>query len=466
MFKIYITILLTALSLFSYAQWDLETCISYALEHNIQVKQQDLNTKISENTNKQAKIALLPNLNFNANRAYSFGRKVDPYTNRFTDQKALNDNYGVSSSITIFSGFQKINAIKQTKLDLLASLQDLEKIKNDISLNVASAYLTILFDKELLKIAEEQAEITKKQVQRTQNLVDVGNSAKGDLLQLESQYANEQLNIVNAKNRLDIDKLSLIQLLELDSVAGFDIEEPNTDSFTYEQLPELDEVITKAQELPEIKAAEYRLQSAQKALAIKKGSRYPVLNLSLGYNTGYSDQRQIIDQSNPYYYIGGMTESGEAVYLMSMQNTYKTKPFSDQLNDNRNASIGINLSIPIFNNWQANTSISNAKISVLNQEYSLKLQKNNLTKAIQQKYTEAIAARTKYMATKKTVEAAQESFKYTEEKFNVGMMSSVDYNIEKNKLIKAKSDLLQAKYEFIFKIKILDFYLGKKLSLK
>ncbi len=447
-------------------KWDLETCISYALEHNIQIKQQDLNTKISENTGKQAKLGLLPNLNMNANRGYSFGRAVDPYTNRFTENDAVNDNFGISSSFTIFSGLQKINTIKQTKLDLMASQQDLEKIKNDISLNVASAYLTILFDKELLKIAKDQADITKKQVERTKNIVEVGNAARGDLLQLEAQYSNEQLNVVNAQNRLDIDRLNLIQLLELDSVTNFEIEEPNTDNFTYKQLPELDEVIAQAQKLPEIKAAEYRLMSAQKALQIKQGARYPTLTLSLGYNTGYSDQRKIIDQSTPYTYIGGYTESLENVYLYSMQNTYKSKPMADQLNDNRSASIGINLSIPIFNNWQVNTSISNAKISVMNQEYALKLQKNNLQKAIQQKYTEAIAARTKYFATKKTVDAYTESFKYTEEKFNVGLLNSVDYNLEKNKLIKAKSDLLQAKYEFIFKIKILDFYLGKKLSLK
>lgn len=445
--------------------WDLEECINYALEHNIQVKQQELNTQVSENSNKQTRMDLLPNLNANLSRSYSFGRSVDPYTNQFNQANAVNDNYGINSSVTLFNGFQKLNSIKQTKLDMLASLQDLEKIKNDISLNVASSFLTILFNQELLKIAQDQTDVTEKQVERTRSLVEAGSLAKGDLLQLESQYASEELNIINAQNQLDISYLTLTQLLELDSVENFNITKPNTDNITYSPLPIVSEVITLSENLPQIKSAEYRLSSSEKSLSIKKGMRSPSLSLSLGYNTGYSDQRQVIDQTSMGSYESGYTAAMVPVYTYQPTNTYITKPFNDQIDDNRSASLGFQLAIPIFNNWQVNTSISNAKISVLNSRYSLELEKNNLEKEIKQQYTEAIAAKKKYTATEKALEANKEAFKYTKEKFDVGLENSVDFNIQKNKLIKAESDLLQAKYDYIFKLKILDFYMGKPLTL-
>ena len=461
---IIVIILLTTQQIFSQS-WDLEKCITYALDHNIQVKQQELNTQISENTNKQTKMGLLPNLNANLNRSYSFGRSVDPFTNEFNQTNAQNDNYGINSSVTLFNGFQKINTIKQTKLDMLASLQDLEKIKNDISLNVASSFLTILFNQELLKIAQDQAAVTQKQVERTRILVQAGSLAKGDLLQLESQYASEELNIVTSQNQLDLSILTLTQLLELDSVNNFEITKPNTESFTYTKLPVIEEVINNSQNLPQIKSAEYRLSSAEKSLSIKKGMRSPSLSLSMGYNTGYSDQRQIIDQTTMTTYQSGYTENMVPVYSIQPINTYITKPFADQFSDNRSTSIGLQLSIPIFNNWQVNTSVSNARISVLNSRYSLELEKNNLEKQIKQQYTEAIAANKKYTATKKALESNKESFKYIQEKFDVGLVNSVDFNLQKNKLIKAESDLLQAKYDYIFKLKILDFYMGKPLTL-
>ncbi len=451
-------------SLFSQG-WDLEKCINYALEHNIQVKQQELNSKVTENVSKQTKLSVLPNLNANLNRGYSFGRSVDPFTNEFTTTNAVSDNYGISSSVTLFNGFQKINNIKKSKFDMLASLQDLEKVKNDISLNVATAFLTILFNQELLKIAQDQTEVTKKQIYRTKELVKAGSKANGDLLQIESQFSNEELNVVNAQNQLDISYLTLIQLLELDSASGFAITNPNINAFTKQQLPVIDDVITLAGNLPQIKSAELKLSSAEKSLNIKQAARYPTLMMSLNYNTGYSDQRQIIDQSSYSSYLSGYTSSGDDVYSYQMSNTYKTKPFNDQLSDNLNTNISFQLNIPIFNNWQANTSISNEKISVLNYRYNLDLQKNTIEKEITQQYTQAIAAQKKFEATEKALEWNREAFKYIQQKFDVGLVNPVDYNTQKNLLIKAESDLLQAKYDYIFKLKILDFYMGKPLTL-
>ena len=466
LFILLLIIVLSSVNIDAQQTWTLEQCVDYAIENNIQVKQKALNTEMTENNLKQSRLNLLPNLNGNIGRNYSFGRAVDPYTNEFNYENTYNDNYGISSNLTLFNGFQKLNTIKQNKLNLDADLQDLEKIKNDISLNVATAYLNILFNEELLKIAKDQAAVTKKQAERTKILVDAGSLAMGDLYDIQSQLANEELNIINSQNQLDLSYLDIQQLLNLDSVADFKIAIPNTESFTETPLPVFEEVLTQSQNLPEIKSAEYRLNSAEQSLDIYRGMRYPTLNLTLSYNSGYSGNRKVAD-GNPTMiaYQSGFTQSGETVYSYQPQYTYSTKPFSDQINDNASANLGLQLSIPIFNNWQVNTGINNARITVLNTKYSLELAKQNLTKDVQQRYTEAVAALKKYHATDFTLKAMEESFKYTEEKYNNGLVNTVDYNISKNKLISTKSDLLKAKYEYIFKIKILDFYMGKKITL-
>ena len=465
--KIFLFLLVIfSVNIFAQESWTLEQCINYAIENNIQVKQQALNTQVSENTLKQSRLDLIPNLNANLGRNYSFGRAVDPYTNEFNYENTYNDNYGISSSVALFKGFQKLNAIKQKKLDLQASIQDLEKVKNDISINVSTSYLNILFNLELLKIATDQAEVTEKQVDRTQTLVEVGSLAQGDLFDIQAQLANEELNIINSQNQLDVSYLNLKQLLNLDTIPNFQISIPNTDSFVDEPLPVFEDVVNQSQNLPEIKAAEYRLNSAERSLEIYRGMRYPTLNLSLSYNSGYSGNRKVIDGSPTMSaYQSGYTQSGEPVYTYQPVYAYSTKPFGDQLKDNASTTLGFQLSIPIFNNWQVNTSVSNAKITVLNTRYSLDLAKQNLVKDIQQRYTEAIAALKKYDATNYAVKSMEESFKYTEEKYNNGLVNTVDYNIAKNKLISNQSDLLQAKYEYIFKIKILDFYMGKQITL-
>ena len=466
LFILLLIIVFSSVNIDAQQTWTLEQCVDYAIENNIQVKQKALNTQMTENNLKQSRLNLLPNLNGNVGRNYSFGRAVDPYTNEFNYENTYNDNYGISSNLTLFNGFQKLNTIKQNKLNLEADLQDLEKVKNDISLNIATAYLNILFNEELLRIAKDQAAVTKKQAERTQILVDAGSLAMGDLYDIQSQLANEELNIITSQNQLDLSYLDIEQLLNLDSVDGFEIAIPNTESFTETPLPVFEEVLTQSQNLPEIKSAEYRLNSAEQSLDIYKGMRYPTLNLTLSYNSGYSGNRKVADgDPTMTAYPSGYTQSGETVYTYQPQYTYSTKPFSDQLSDNASTSLGFQLSIPIFNNWQVNTGIDNAKITVLNTKYSLDLTKQNLKKEVRQRYTEAIAALKKYNATDFTLKAMEESFKYTEEKYNNGLVNTVDYNISKNKLISTKSDLLQAKYEYIFKIKILDFYMGKKITL-
>jgi outer membrane protein len=426
--------------------WKLEDCINYAFENNLQIKQQVLNTRYNSNLLFQSKINLAPDLNAGAGYNISWGRALDETTYTFYDQRIMSTNTNASSSLTLFSGLQQFNTIKQNEFNLLASLQDLEKLKNDISLAIAAGYLQILFNSELLGVAKNQLEITQMQVNRTSKLVDAGSLARGALLEIEAQAASEELSVINATNQLDISYLTLTQLLDLDSVGDFTIEIPEFgDIADQEIMLTVNSVFNEANTiLPQIKSAEYQLSSSERGLGIAKGSRSPSLNLSGSYGTGYSDIRE---RYNP------------------ATNEMEPYPFADQMKDNRGTTLSIGLRIPIFNGWMASTNISNAKLSVMNSQLLLETARNNLYKEIQQSYADAIAARKKYLATQQALAAMKESFMYTEQKFEVGLVNTVDYNAEKNRLTQTQSDLLQAKYDYIFKTKILDFYRGISLTL-
>ncbi len=477
MLKVYcffIFMFFVSFSIYAQKEWSLENCINYAMEHNIQIKQQKLNIRRSENTYVMSKASTLPTLNANASQNFNWGRSVDPYTNDFTENNVKSNNFSVSSSVILFNGFQNINKIKQNRFELLASIQDVEKTKNDIALNIAASYLQVLYNQDMLKNAEKQLEITNLQVERTKKMVEAGSLPQGDLLSIESQFATDELQVVNAQNQLDISMLTLKQLLDLDTLNDFNIVRPefpelniNTINFTIEDI--YNEALKN---LPEIKSAEYKLLSSEKNLLVAKGGRSPRLSLSASWGTGYSNayENYFITDTTFGTILSGYTQIGTNIYNVysyNYQPVYdsETRPFADQLKDNGSTSLSFSLTIPLFNGLQTSKSINNAKIGVLNSEYNLELQKNQLYKDIQQKYTDVLAALKKYYSSKKAYLALQKSFAYAQQKFDVGLMNFVDYNIEKNKFIRTESDLLQAKYDYIFKSKILDFYRGIQIKL-
>ena len=272
-------------------------------------------------------------------------------------------------------------------------------------------------------------------------LVDAGSLAKGSLLEIEAQQANEELNLVNQQNSLQLAYLNLYQLLEIASPDQFKIEKPVLPvvKANGSLLNSMDVFRNAVKIRPEVKSAEYRLGSLKEQVAIAKGSLYPSLTFGADYYNSYNNKYKDFN--------------GDEISL------------NDQLKNNERYGLGVNLSIPIFSKGQVRTQVKNAELQVLNQEYELQSTKNTLRKDIEQAYTNALASLKKYMASNKAVESTQEAFRYTEEKFNVGMVNSVEYNQSKNNLAKAKSDLAQAKYEYIFRTKILDFYNGNPLNL-
>jgi outer membrane protein len=421
-------------------KWSLQKCIDYALKNNIQIKQQTLNTQYYNNQLNQAKSNLLPNLNANVQNSMSFGRSLGA-DNTYLNVNSNSTSGSLSTNMTLWSGFTLKNAVKVADMDLKSTLEDLQKAKDDLMLNIAASYLEILFADELVTVAEDQVKMTQLQIDRTTKLVDAGSLAKGSLLEIEAQSAREELNVVNAKNRLQLAYLTLYQQLELPSTESFLVDKPLLPEITANMsLINTMDIFKNAVGIrPAVKSAEYKLESSRNQLLIAKGNRLPSLSLNGNYYNFYN---------NKY-----MDYQGNKIAL------------SDQLKSNERYGFGVTLSIPIFNHYQARNGVSNSQIQLENNELALQNTKNLLRKDIEQAYTNALAAFKRYVANQKTVVSSQEAFRYTEEKFNVGMINSVEYNQSKNNLLTAKSDLLQAKYEYIFRTKILDFYNGRAIEL-
>ncbi|MBN2682550.1 MAG: TolC family protein [Bacteroidales bacterium] len=462
---------ITGLTLISTAQktWSLEDCISYAMENNIQVKQQELTGLINQNNLIQSKWNLLPNLNASAAQNYSFGRYIDPYTNDFSAENTSSSQFGLNSSLILFEGFSKTNTIKKNELILKSSLYDLDKIKNDISLSIATAYLQILFNIELLETTKAQAEITRQEAERMELLVNSDLQPQGKLLEVLAQVSNEQLQIVNMQNQLNMAYLNLVQLMELDSANNFEIVKPEINPINFEfQIPETNELFNQAlQSMPQILSAECNLKSAEYDIAIAKGRRLPRLSLNANYGSGYSSARQ--KYSDPTYSLssipGGITESNQNVYFYNYSYNTVNYPFMEQFKDNAATTVSFSLTIPLFNGWQTNLGVRNAQINSLNYQNLLAQQKNQLFKEIQQAQADAIAAIQRYKAAEKSVEAFEKSFNYSKERFDAGLINTIEYNTAKNQLTNAQSEMLQAKYDFVFKMKILDYYRGNPIKL-
>ena len=431
----------------AYAQkaWSLQECVDYALQNNIQVKQTELQTALSELNKSDRKLNMFPTLNGDASQNFSYGRSVDPYTNLYIQQNTQSTNFSLSSGVILFNGLQLLNSLKQSNLDCMASRYDLNKIKNDISLNVCAGYLQVLFSNELLMQAQTRLNAIKKQRDVTKALVDAGNLAQGNLYEIDAQVANEELQLVNAENALKQAYLDLTQLLNLTTTEGFTVTDPKVEVPSTESIGLSSEAIyaTSLSVMPEIKSAEFKLQSAEKGLAIAKGAYYPRLSAYGSIGTTYSDRIKDFDATTQ---------------------TLTEVSFGKQMDRNFNQSFGFGLSVPIFNGNQARNNVSRAKIQMQSQSFALDQQKQLLYKSIQQAHTDASAAKSRYDASQKSLEALQTADDYTKKKFNAGLLTSLDYITSQKNLTKAQSDLLQSKYDFIFRLKILDFYMGKPLG--
>jgi len=420
--------------------WSLEECIRYAIENNIQIKQQNLATEVQKNSLDLAKLKLLPTVNGSVSHDYSFGRALDQTSYTYYNQNIKSDYFYLGGAMTLFNGLQNLNSIQKNKYEVLAGQQELQNISNNVALNVALAYLQILLNRELVTANQNQLNITLQQIEKTKKLVDAGSVPRGNLLQIEAQAAQEELQLINMQNQLETSYLNITQLLEIKTPAGFEILVPeiiiDSNAVITGNIEDIYDIAQGTR--PEIKGSEFKLTASEYDLKIAKGGRSPQISFNTSITTRYSFLSQLPDNV----------------------------PFKEQFKNNRNQVLSFSLYIPILNGWQINKNISNSKLSVNNSQYALEGTKKQLYKYIQQAYTDAVAALKKFNVSKKAIMSTEESFRYTEQKFNVGMVTPVDYNAAKTQLLNAQSDMSQAKYEYIFKTKVLDFYKGLPLTLK
>lgn len=426
-------LLLPAVS-FAQKNWTLRECVEYAIKHNLQIQKQEIaneQRKVDLNTAKNQR---LPNLNGSVSESFSFGRAASPVDNSYVNNNSTNSSFGINTNIPIFTGFQITNNIALNKLNLKAAIEDLNKAKEDISVSVTSAFLQVLFNEELCKIANEQIALSKEQLARITRLEEVGKAAMAQVYEAKAALAQDELSAVQAENNRKLAILELTQLLELPSPEGFSVVSPEIEP-DFAALTAPEDIYSMAiANKPAVLAAKYRLDGMDKSIKIAQGAYYPTLSFGAGLNTGY-------------YTMSGI----------------KSRSFGQQLNDNFNKYLGLSLSIPIFNRFDTRNKVRNARLQYNSQSLQLEESKKSLFKEIQQAYYNAVAAQAKFASSKTAVEANEESFKLMREKYENGKATSVEFSQVKMNLMKASSERIQAKYDYIFRTKILEFYKGISL---
>jgi outer membrane protein len=464
------------LSAAGYAQekklWTLRELIDYAITNNLTVKRSTYGVESSQIGATQAKMAMLPSLNANGSYGLNWGRTIDPTTNIFTENKIENSNLGASSNLLLWNGFRLFYNMKQTEIELDASNEDLLRARNDVVLNVITLYLNVVFNKELYNVAQFQLNSTKEQLERTKKLSDAGSVPIGDVLNLDAQLATNEVNLIQRENALNLSLLQLKQALQLPASNPLDVELPQVD--LEEQLTinkTVDEIYDIATlTMPEIKAADLRRKSSLYAYRSAKGNLYPRLSISGSYNTVYSDQRQqffadggfTTQTTNVGYVQGSLTPVLRDVTVPTGQ--IMVPGIGDQYRDNRGRSLGINLQIPIFNGLSTRSAMQRAAINKEIADISFLETSNTLRQTVETAYNNAYAAIKTYQSTERQVKARDEAFRMTQQRYNLGAVNFVDYQIAENNLFQSQSDLLRAKYDFIFRKKVLDFYQGLPLD--
>ncbi len=451
-------------------QWTLQQCIEQALKYNIQIKQSSLNHDLNKIQVDQNTASMFPSINANATQNYFFGRSIDPYTNLYTNQQVRNNTFGLSGNLTLFEGFQMQNTLKESKLNYLSSQNDLKKIQDDISINVVNNYLLVLYNDELMKIAKDQVDATQVQRDRLKRMYEIGTVNKGNYLNMESQLASDEASYIQAQSQYDQSLLSLTQLLELDSVKNFSIVRPEVTLPGFDSTQFLvDNIYSIALTTqPDVKSSEYKMLSAEKRLAASKGYYLPRLYLNGGLSTSYSTSSKDISyiEYPPTPTFTGLTSAGDSVYTFMPNRTpvVSQTSFSDQWDNNLGKSVGFTLQIPIFNGLVTRSNVSRSRINLEQSRLNNELVKKNLYKSVQQAVADAKSAYKKYLSGQRSVDALEETFNFNEQKLDLGLINSYDYLLSKNNLANAKATLLQNKYDYIFRMKILDFYQGKPLT--
>mgnify|MGYP005820108579 CR=1 FL=1 len=424
-------------------KWTLEECVFYAEENNLTIEQYELDLENAKIDESDAYGALLPNLNSSLSASANTGLALDPTTNNLVSATIFSASGSLTSSVTLFDGLRNYNRIERAKLSGISNQYRLDDIKDDIKLSVANAYLQILANKESLKVFKAQLAVTEQDLKRTKELVDSGVVPRGDLLEIEATAAGQEQQIINSQSLILISKISLAQLLGITDYENFDIAEEEFEIPPSEILNNSAKVIfDKALTFRnDIKFALSGVEMAQKDLEISKGAKYPSVGAFINYNTRYSDQN-----NDPF--------TGEKI------------PFKDQLYINDGISYGAQMSIPIFNGWSVRNNIKRSQMNVDIAQIEYERTKLQLETDVNQAYVDVTSFFKAFEAAQKTLEARSLAYQYSKERFDVGLMNSFDFSQAQSRVDNAEAELIKTKYDYIFRLKILEFYFGIPISLE
>lgn len=451
---------------------NLQQCIDIARQNNISIRQGQLTTENSSLQLRQAQLNRLPVANFQGNQSLSGGRNIDPRTNQFVQQGIRSGNYQLNASATIFNGFVLQNTIRQNDLLLQATRRELETTENNVSINVAQFYLNVLTNSEQFVVAQRQADITRAQLSRTERLVAAGSLPEANLYDLRAQLASNELDIVNAQNNVDLAKVSLLQVMNVPINLAIEVEpvavpDPTVAPYaqTVQQVYEIAE-----RSLPDVAGADLRVRAAGMGVEVAKGGLYPVLSVSGNLSSLYSSaaQQQSLNgqmiQQKTVYFATGPDGSQVPIYASVPGFDVTGLPLTTQLSNNLNRSASLILRVPIFQGYQSRNRITSARIQQQNTELSAQNVRLNLRQQIETAYTNLRASANRYVATQSQVTSLERAFAVSESRLNAGAINATDYNVSKSNLDRARASLIQSRYDYVFRTKILDFYQNKPLS--
>lgn len=466
-------LLLIGANLSAQEKWDLRKCVDYALEHNISVRQSDLQARFSELALKQSKLSQYPSLNFNGNVGYSSGRNQDPTNFSLITTGYWSNSYSLQSGVELFNWFSKKNTIDGNTLDLEAARAGVDKVKNDISLNVAVAYLQVLLAREQVNLGKIQVSQTAKQLESTRLQVERGKLPELNAAQLESQLATDSASLVTSESNAAQLLLQLKALLYLDASLPFDVATPPVDLIPVESLADLQPEAVYAlalTNLPQQKVNDLKLKSSLKLVDAARGAMYPSVSLFGSLGSTYNNKAQEAKSKstiNPP--LGKVNVGGTDYQVYPLQPydvfTYGSINYFDQLNQNFRQSVGLSISVPLFNNGNARIAWERSKLTV--QQYQLTKDQDNQTlkQDVYKAYNDAVAAIQKYNANKKAVETAQVAYDFAQKRYDLGLLSIYELITSQTTLLQAKTNLLYSQYDYVFKMKLLEFYKGQGIKL-
>ena len=450
-------------------KWTLESCVKYALENNLTVRQSQLTAVSSAKDHLQSKLNLLPTIDLNGTYSDYFGNGINPQTFSFTQGNSQSAQFQLSGSLPLFTGLQQIYNIQRAKYDLLAAQYDYALAQNNIALSVASDYLQILLNKEIEQVSIKQKQLSQAQKDITVARINAGALPQSAIYDIESQIGRDQVAIVNAKNSVDLSLLNLEQLLQLKEDSTFSVETPEVKADNIEGISSYtsQSIYMYAMERqPVVLGSEARVMSAAASQKMAIGNLSPTLSLNGGLSTGYSSQDKKIS-------IGTDTIIGTIIYqgasgqiqIPSPSENYSNISLGQDLKNNFRQAVSLTLDLPLFSRGQKLIGIQKAKLTYQIRQLQLEGSKNQLRQDIEQAYINAKAAAETYFANKTSLEASQKAYQSTETRFKAGAASDFDMQQVRNNLIAAESQLAQAKYTYVFRMKVLDFYQGKPITL-